>query len=91
MHHGHLLYPGNALGTGNQSQIRLWSCPVVYQLAGYSAGLFHRRTQTIEIVIEARTPTPVTRRALIHLRVGRASEKGLWAHLAEPLRLWSGN
>lgn len=42
------------------------------------------------IFIEARTPTPVILNEIIHLRVGRAPEKGLWALLAEPLWLWPG-
>lgn len=41
--------------------------------------------RSLGIFIEARTPTPVILNEIIHLRVGREPEKGLWALLAEPL------
>lgn len=40
------------------------------------------------IFIEARTPTPIILNEIIHLRVGRVSNKRLWTLLAELLWLW---
>lgn len=69
---------------GKESGPGLSSCPEgVLQLAGHSSSsCFHGRTQTMRglgIFIEARTPIPVILHEIIHLKVGRASEKGLWA------------
>lgn len=42
------------------------------------------------IFVGAGIPIPVVLIELTHLEVGRPSEKGLWALLAEPLWLWPG-
>lgn len=45
----------------------------------------------LEVFMEVRSLTLVIFNDIIHVGVGRASEKGLWALLVEPVWLWPGS